>query len=93
MHRQTRQTAELYGLDDRGLLAPGYRADVNLIDYDRLSFGPPRMAHDFPAGAARLVQKATGYVATFVGGTQTVDHDEFTGALPGRLIRGPQPAP
>jgi N-acyl-D-aspartate/D-glutamate deacylase len=51
------------------------------------------MAHDFPAGAPRLVQRATGYVATFVGGVQTVADDEFTGALPGRLLRGPKPAP
>lgn len=93
VHRQTRQTAELYGLADRGLLAPGMRADVNIIDYDRLTFGPPRMAYDLPAGARRLVQRAQGYDATFVAGTQTVDHDEFTGELPGRLIRGPQAAP
>jgi N-acyl-D-aspartate/D-glutamate deacylase len=90
VHRQTRQTAELYGLGDRGLVAPGLRADLNLIDYDRLSFGPPRMAHDLPGGAPRLVQRASGYVATFVGGEQTVDADEPTGALPGRLIRGPR---
>jgi N-acyl-D-aspartate/D-glutamate deacylase len=93
VHRQSQQTADLYGLHDRGLVAPGRRADLNLIDYDTLSFGPPRMAHDFPAGAPRLVQRATGYVATFVGGVQTVADDEFTGALPGRLLRGPKPAP
>ena len=93
VHRQTRQTAELYGLGDRGLLAPGLRADVNLIDLDRLTFGPPRMVHDLPGGARRLVQKADGYVSTFVGGVQTVDHDEFTGELPGRLVRGPRTAP
>ena len=91
--RQTHQTAELYGLADRGLLAPGRRADVNLIDLDALGFEPPRMAHDFPAGARRLVQRARGYDATFLGGVQIVDHDEFTGALPGRLLRGPQHAP
>ncbi len=90
VHRQTRQTAELYGLNDRGLIAPGLRADMNIIDYERLTFGPPRMAYDLPAGARRLVQKADGYVATFVNGVQTVDHDEFTGELPGRLIRGPR---
>lgn len=90
VHRQTRQTAELYGLGDRGLLAPGRRADVNVIDFDRLAFAPPRMAHDLPGGARRLVQRADGYVATFVGGTRTVDHDEFTGELPGRLVRGPR---
>ena len=90
VHRQTRQTAELYGLGDRGLIAPGMRADINVIDYERLTFGPPRMVHDLPAGARRLVQKADGYVATFVAGVQIVDNDEFTGALPGRLIRGPR---
>ena len=90
VHRQTRQTAELYGLGDRGLVAAGLRADLNLIDYDRLTFGPPRMAYDLPGGARRLVQKADGYVATFVNGVQTVDNDEFTGELPGRLVRGPR---
>jgi N-acyl-D-amino-acid deacylase len=90
VHRQTRQTAELYGLGDRGLIESGMRADINVIDYERLTFGPPRMVHDLPAGARRLVQKANGYVATFVAGVQIVDHDEFTGALPGRLIRGPR---
>jgi N-acyl-D-aspartate/D-glutamate deacylase len=69
------------------------RADLNVIDYDRLSFGPPRMAHDLPGGAPRLVQRAEGYDATFVAGEQTVDGDEFTGSLPGRLIRGPRPVP
>jgi N-acyl-D-amino-acid deacylase len=90
VRRQTRQTAELYALRDRGLVAPGLRADLNLIDYDRLTFGPPRMAYDLPGGARRLVQKADGYVATFVNGIQTVADDEFTGELPGRLIRGPR---
>jgi len=90
VHRQTRQTAELYGLTDRGLVAPGFRADLNLIDFDRLTFGPPRMVHDLPGGARRLVQRADGYDATFVSGVQTVDRDEFTGELPGRLVRGPR---
>ena len=90
VHRQTQQTAELYGLGDRGLVAPGLRADLNVIDYDRLSFGPPRMAFDLPAQGRRLVQKASGYRATFVAGEQTVADDEFTGALPGRLLRGPR---
>jgi len=92
VHRQTRQTAELYGLLDRGLVAPGMRADLNVIDFDSLSFGLPRMAFDLPAGGRRLVQRARGYDATFVAGVQTVDHDEFTGALPGQLVRGPQHA-
>ncbi|MFN8020613.1 MAG: amidohydrolase family protein [Acidimicrobiales bacterium] len=90
VHRQTRQTALLYGLSDRGLVAPGLRADLNVIDYDGLRFGPPRMAFDLPAGGRRLVQKADGYRATFVAGVQTVADDEFTGELPGRLIRGPR---
>jgi N-acyl-D-aspartate/D-glutamate deacylase len=90
VHRQTRQTAELYGLGDRGLVAPGMRADLNVIDYDRLGFDVPRMAFDLPAGGRRLVQRGRGYVASFVAGTQTVDHDEPTGAMPGRLLRGPR---
>jgi N-acyl-D-aspartate/D-glutamate deacylase len=90
VHRQTRQTATLYGLGDRGLVAPGMRADLNVIDYDRLTFGPPRMVHDLPGGARRLIQKAQGYDATFVAGCQTVERDEFTGELPGRLVRGPR---
>jgi N-acyl-D-amino-acid deacylase len=88
VQRQTRKTAELYGLTDRGLIAPGMRADINLIDFDALSFDMPSMAYDFPANGRRLVQHAKGYVATFVNGVQTVSHDEFTGALPGKLLRG-----
>ncbi|MGD9995312.1 MAG: amidohydrolase family protein [Ilumatobacteraceae bacterium] len=90
VHRQTRQTAELYGLRDRGLVAPGMKADLNIIDHGALRFGPPRMAFDLPAGGRRLVQRASGYMATFVGGVQTVANDEFTGALPGVLVRGPR---
>jgi N-acyl-D-aspartate/D-glutamate deacylase len=90
VHRQTRQTAELFGLRDRGLVAPGMRADLNVIDFDGLTFGLPRMAFDLPAGGRRLVQRARGYASTFVAGVQTVADDEFTGELPGRLVRGPQ---
>jgi N-acyl-D-aspartate/D-glutamate deacylase len=72
------------------VIAPGYRADLNIIDYDRLSFDTPYMAFDLPAQGRRLVQRARGYEATFVKGHQTVSYDEFTGELPGRLIRGPQ---
>jgi N-acyl-D-aspartate/D-glutamate deacylase len=90
VHRQTRATAVLYGLGDRGVVAPGMRADLNLIDLDALGFDTPRMAFDLPAGGRRLVQHGRGYVATFVDGVQTVDHDEPTGELPGRLIRGPR---
>ena len=86
----TRDTAELYGLRDRGRIAPGYRADLNLIDYGRLKLLLPYMVWDLPTGARRIMQRAQGYVATFVAGVQTIDHDEATGALPGRLIRGAQ---
>lgn len=87
VHRQTSQTAALYGIADRGVVAPGMRADLNLIDYGRLGFEVPRMAYDLPAGGRRIVQKARGYVGTWVAGVQTVDHDEFTGATPGTLLR------
>ena len=90
VHRQTMQTARFYGLGDRGVIAPGRRADINVIDYDQLGFDVPRMVFDLPADGRRLVQRGRGYVATFVDGTQTVDHDEFTGELPGRLVRGPR---
>jgi len=90
VHRQTSQTASLYGIADRGVVAPGMRADLNLIDYDGLGFDTPRMAYDLPAEGRRLVQKARGYVATWVAGVQTVDHDEFTGSTPGRLLRSGQ---
>ncbi|MFZ9157994.1 MAG: N-acyl-D-amino-acid deacylase family protein [Ilumatobacteraceae bacterium] len=92
IHRQTAQTAQLYGLHDRGTVTPGKRADLNIIDYDNLGFDVPRMAFDLPANGRRLVQRGRGYVATFVAGEQTVANDEFTGALPGHLIRGPQKA-
>ena len=93
VHRQTQQSASLYGLRDRGVIAPGMRADLNLIDYDALTFDAPRMAFDLPAGGRRLIQHGIGYRAVFVGGAQTIADDEFTGALPGRLIRGPQHPP
>ena len=84
----TRDTAELYGLRDRGRIAPGYRADINIIDYDRLDLLLPYMVWDLPTGARRVMQRASGYVATFVAGIRTIAKDEATGALPGRLIRG-----
>jgi hypothetical protein len=77
-------------LGDRGLVAPGMRADLTVIDFDALSFDAPRMAFDLPAGGRRLVQRAKGYRATFVAGEQTVADDAATGALPGRLLRGPR---
>ncbi len=90
---QTRDTAEAVGLMDRGRLAPGYRADVNLIDYDALKLHAPIVAHDLPAGGRRLLQKASGYAATILAGKITYREGEATGALPGRLLRGPRPAP
>lgn len=88
--RQCRDTALLYGLEDRGLIAPGYLADLNIIDFDRLKLGKPWLAFDLPAGGKRLLQKADGYVATIKGGVVTFREGEWTGATPGVLIRGPQ---
>ncbi len=93
VHRQTRQTAELFGLRDRGLLEPGLRADVNIIDIDNLGVELPYLVGDLPTGANRYVQRAHGYAATICRGTVTVEDDEFTGEHPGRLVRGPQPDP
>ena len=84
----TRDTALVYGLGDRGMLAPGYRADVNVIDFDALRLHQPRMVHDLPGGGRRLIQTAEGYAATICAGEVTYEHGEHTGAMPGRLIRG-----
>jgi len=89
----TSDTADLYGFRDRGRLAPGYRADVNVIDQERVDLEQPEMVFDLPAGGRRLMQRARGYVATVVAGEATIRDDEATGALPGRLVRGEQPAP
>ncbi len=86
--KQTHDTARLYGLSDRGTLEPGARGDVNLIDYEGLSLGAPYVKTDLPAGGRRLLQSASGYVATIKAGTVTFAHGEATGALPGRLVRG-----
>ncbi|MEZ5167836.1 MAG: amidohydrolase family protein [Acidimicrobiales bacterium] len=93
VHRQTRQTAEMYGLLDRGLIAPGLRADLNVIDMERLGVELPHLAGDLPTGANRYVQRAQGYGATVCRGAVTVIDDEFTGERPGRLLRGPRPDP
>jgi N-acyl-D-amino-acid deacylase len=91
--KQTSDTARLFGLNDRGLLAPGYKADVNVVDYDRLRIGLPQFVFDLPAGAPRLIQKADGYLATLVSGEIVARDGEDTGARPGRLIRGWRQAP
>jgi N-acyl-D-aspartate/D-glutamate deacylase len=87
VRKMTRETAELYGLRDRGALEPGLRADLNVIDFDRLSLGIPTLAHDLPAGARRLLQRARGYEATILAGQVTFREGEHTGALPGRVLR------
>ena len=90
IRRQTSETAELFGLLDRGLIRPGYRADINLIDYENLQLGRPEIAYDLPAGGRRLLQKASGYRATIANGVIISENDTPTGELPGRLLRGPQ---
>jgi N-acyl-D-aspartate/D-glutamate deacylase len=87
------ETAEAVGLHDRGVVAAGYKADLNLIDFEALTLHAPEMVADLPAGGRRLVQPATGYVATILNGRVTRRHDEATGEFPGRLVRGAQPAP
>jgi N-acyl-D-aspartate/D-glutamate deacylase len=84
---QTGRTAATYGLSDRGTLAVGKRADINLIDLDNLTLHGPEMLHDLPAGGRRLVQRVDGYRATFVAGQQTFDNGVATGIRPGRLVR------
>ncbi len=91
--KQTSQTAAVVGLGDRGRLAPGMRADVNVIDLDALTLHPPTMKFDLPAGGKRLLQRADGYLHTIVAGQETYTNGEHTGALPGRLVRGARPAP
>ena len=91
--RQTADTAAAVGLFDRGRLAPGYRADLNVIDFARLGLRAPEMAADLPAGGRRLLQRAEGYAATIVAGQVTYRDGAPTGALPGRLVRGPQAMP
>lgn len=87
------ETAHSVGLDDRGVLAPGYRADVNVIDVNNVRVGRPQMLDDLPNGGRQLCQTASGYDATIVAGVVTYRKGEPTGALPGRLVRGAQPAP
>jgi N-acyl-D-aspartate/D-glutamate deacylase len=88
----TSRTAEHIGWQDRGVLAPGYRADLNLIDFDRLGCRPPRIERDLPAGGRRLVQDAMGYQYTIKSGIATFVDGVHTGELPGRLLRGEQAA-
>jgi N-acyl-D-aspartate/D-glutamate deacylase len=91
--QQTSETAQQYGLFDRGVIAPGMKADINIIDYDNLTLPAPRMIHDLPAGGRRLYQGASGYIATVMSGVVTYENDVATGELPGKLIRGRQERP
>jgi N-acyl-D-aspartate/D-glutamate deacylase len=93
IRRQCRDTARAVGLLDRGVLAPGYRADLNVIDFDNLKVRAPELAYDLPAGGRRVLQRADGYLHTVVAGVETYRSGEETGELPGRLIRGAQAAP
>ena len=85
---QTRNTAESYGLADRGTLQVGKKADINVIDFDALGIGAPEMVEDLPAGGRRIVQSATGYRYTICSGETTFVDGRHTGALPGKLVRG-----
>ena len=85
--KQTNNNAQLYGMRDRGSLEVGKRADLNLIDFDNLALGALQAHTDLPAGGSRILQSASGYIATFVNGVQTRANDADTGARPGRLVR------
>ena len=90
IRKQTSETAQLYGLNDRGILRPGMKADVNVIDYENLHLHAPYMAFDLPTGGKRLLQKADGYLHTLVSGNVIASNGELTGERPGGLVRGPQ---
>ena len=89
---QTHDTAATVGLNDRGLIKPGYKGDLNLIDFEALKLRAPKIVHDLPAGGRRLGQVAEGYRATIVSGVVTYRDGISTGKLPGKLIRGAQTA-
>ena len=91
--RQCHDTARLYGFEDRGVLAPGLLADLNVIDFESLELKLPTVAFDLPAGGRRLLQEAVGYDFTIKSGRVTFHNGQPTGDYPGRVIRGPQPAP
>jgi N-acyl-D-aspartate/D-glutamate deacylase len=91
--RISRDSAQAIGLHDRGVVASGYKADLNVIDYDRLRVRAPQVVYDLPAGGRRLIQRADGYEATIVSGVPVSREGVATGALPGRLVRGAQATP
>ena len=88
VHKMTQATADLFGLGDRGVLAPGHVGDANVIDHPRLQLRRPELVHDLPGGASRLIQRADGYVTTIKSGVPTFVDGEGTGARPGSLLRG-----
>lgn len=88
VRKQTLDTARVYGLNDRGQIAPGKKADLNIIDFETLNLKAPEVVYDLPTGGRRLIQRARGYRHTLVGGVETLRDDELTGQTPGRLIRG-----
>ncbi|MGB0551186.1 MAG: N-acyl-D-amino-acid deacylase family protein [Alphaproteobacteria bacterium] len=90
--RITNDNAQAIGLNDRGQLKPGFKADINVIDYDRLALGYPQVAYDLPSSGRRLIQKSVGFEATIVSGVPVYRNGESTGRYPGRLVRGPQNA-
>ena len=93
VRKQSHDTAQWVGLNDRGLLKIGYRADINVIDFDKLRLHLPEINHDLPAAGRRLMQRASGYSATLVAGEVTYRDGRPTGAKPGKLVRGAQSAP
>lgn len=93
VRKQTRETARSYGLLDRGVLVPGYKADINVIDYEALGVSKPELVYDLPANGRRFIQRSTGYRHTFVSGIEVARDGEHTGDLPGKLLRGGQEAP
>jgi N-acyl-D-aspartate/D-glutamate deacylase len=92
IRRLSHDNAAAVGLNDRGLLCVGMKADLNVIDYDRLMLRSPEIVYDLPAGGKRLVQRTDGFDATIVSGALIYRKGQATGDLPGRLVRGPQTA-
>ena len=90
VHKMTQDTAQVYGFVDRGVIATGYKADINIIDYENVRLHDPEMVYDLPSGGKRLVQKADGYTATICDGVVTYENGVHTGQMPGRLVRGGQ---
>ena len=93
VQQQTQKTAAFYGMNDRGVVGPGMKADLNVIDFDALHIHGPEMVDDLPANGKRLIQQIDGYRFTVKSGEITYEGGTPTGALPGKLVRGPQAAP